>query len=297
MEERIGFIGLGNMGEPMAKNIVAHGYALTIFDTDTDRTARIAQEIGATAADSPQALGEASDIVVTMLPTGAIVRKVVLEDGLAEGLAKGSLIIDMSSSVPTITTEIGKALAGRGIGLVDAPVSGAVPRAKAATLAIMAGTDDPALLDRARPVLETMGEKVFATGALGTGHAMKAVNNFTAAAGFAAASEALIIGEGFGLDPRTALDIINVSTGRNFSTEMVMPTNVIEGKFASGFTLALLAKDVGIAAQLSRDLGVDLPLVRQTDMWWDQSLQAADADADHTTAFSYWKKVADTHRG
>ena len=123
MAERIGFIGLGNMGEPMARNIAAKGFELTIYDTDADRTKRIAQDIGAKAAASPEALGKAADIVVTMLPTGAIVRQVVLEQGLADGLATGSLIIDMTSSVPTISIELGKALAEKEIGLIDAPVS------------------------------------------------------------------------------------------------------------------------------------------------------------------------------
>ncbi len=297
MAERIGFIGLGNMGEPMARNIAAKGFELTIYDTDADRTKRIAQDIGAKAAASPEALGKTADIVVTMLPTGAIVRQVVLEQGLSDGLATGSLIIDMTSSVPTISIELGKALAEKEIGLIDAPVSGAVPRAKTGTLAIMAGTDDDALLERARPVLGAMGENIFATGALGTGHAMKALNNYTAAAGFAAASEALILGERFGLDPQTAIDIMNVSTGRNFSTEMTIPQQVIGGEFASGFALALLAKDVSIAAQLARDLGVDLPLVAQTDRWWDAALKGAKGGADHTTAYTHWKTKADAQKG
>ena len=277
MTDRIGFIGLGNMGAPMARNIAAKGFALTVYDVDPQVAAALASEIGATAAADVRALGAASDIVVTMLPTGAIVRDVVLQDGLADALSPGGLVVDMSSSVPTITRELGKELAERGHGLVDAPVSGAVPRARTGTLAIMAGCNDPALLERARPVLEAMGKQIFSTGGLGTGHAMKALNNYLAAAGFAAASEALILGERFGLDPRTALEIINVSTGRNFSTENTLPTEVIEARYASGFALALLAKDVGIAAQMSKDLGADLPLVAQTDRWWDAALQAAEA--------------------
>ncbi|WP_417682721.1 NAD(P)-dependent oxidoreductase [Roseibium sp.] len=293
MAERIGFIGLGNMGDPMTRNIVQAGFGLTVYDVDAELTARIAREIGAKAAASPEELGKASDIVITMLPTGAIVHSVVLEQGLAQGLAPGSLIVDMSSSAPTTTVELGRTLAERGIHLIDAPVSGAVPRAKTGTLTIMAGTDDAAQLERACPVLQAMGEKIFPTGPLGTGHAMKALNNFSAAAGFAAASEALILGERFGLDPKTAVEIMNVSTGRNFSTEMTIPGEVLTERFASGFALALLAKDVGIAAQLSHDLGADLPLVAQTDRWWDAALKAADGPADHTTAYRHWKAQAD----
>lgn len=292
MEQRVGFVGLGNMGEPMARNIARKGFTLTIYDADADRAARIAQDIGAKTAENLTVLGEAADIVVTMLPTGEIVRAVALEQGLADGLAAGSLVIDMSSSVPMTTVELGKALAERGIALVDAPVSGGVPRAEAGTLAIMAGASDAGHLERARPVLETMGDKIFPTGPLGTGHAMKALNNYSAAAGFAAASEALILGERFGLDPKTAVEIMNVSTGRNFSTEMTIPSEVIAGRFSSGFALALLAKDVGIAAQLAQELGADLPLVAQTDHWWNAALQASAGGADHTTAYSHWKTRA-----
>lgn len=296
MAQRVGFIGLGNMGEPMTHNLARKGFALTIYDADAARAARIAKDIGAKAAENARALGEASDIVVTMLPTGAIVRAVALEQGLADGLAAGSLIIDMSSSVPTTTVELGSALAARGIALVDAPVSGGVPRAQAGTLAIMAGASDAGHLERARPVLQAMGDKIFPTGPLGTGHAMKALNNYSAAAGFAAASEALILGERFGLDPKTAIEIMNVSTGRNFSTEMTIPSEVVAGRFSSGFALALLAKDVGIAAELAEELGADLPLVAQTDYWWKAALQASEGGADHTTAYNHWKNRASAQK-
>lgn len=292
MAVRIGFIGLGNMGRPMAGHIAAKGFALTVYDADPALTAEIAAEIGASPAASPADLGRASDIVVTMLPTGAIVRQVVLQEGLADALAPGSLIIDMTSSVPGISQDIGAALAGKQIGFVDAPVSGAVPRAKDGSLTIMAGADDPELLRRATPVLECMGQKIFATGRLGTGHAMKALNNYMAAAGFAAGSEALILGEKYGLDPKTAIDIVNVSTGRNFSSEATIPSEVIGGRFASGFQLALLTKDVGIAAQMSSDLGADLPLVAETYRWWKAALEAGQGSDDHTTAFRHWKTQA-----
>ncbi|MEW5420875.1 NAD(P)-dependent oxidoreductase [Amorphus sp. 3PC139-8] len=294
MVDRIGFVGLGHMGNPMSAHIAASGAPLTVYDIDPALTRAHAAEIGATPAADLAELGRNSDVVVTMLPTGQVVRQAVLEQGLADTLAKGSLIIDMSSSVPTGSVTLHDELEKRGIGFIDAPVSGAVPRAKTATLAIMVGASDEAQFARAEPILKLMGDRIFRTGGVGTGHAMKALNNYVAAAGFAAASEALILGEKFGLNPETALDIINVSTGRNFSTEATLKTEVLTRAFKSGFGLALLTKDVKIAADLSESLDAGLPLVAETSAWWDRALAELGAEKDHTEAFTVWEATART---
>ncbi|MAS04004.1 MAG: 2-hydroxy-3-oxopropionate reductase [Ahrensia sp.] len=292
MAERIGFVGIGHMGAPMTANIAAKGLPLTIYDVDVDRAKAHAEKIGAKAASSLAELGEASDIVVCMLPTGAIVRQ-VMEAGLADALAPGSMVVDMSSSVPTGSRDLHAWLAEKDIRFVDAPVSGAVPRATTGTLAIMVGAENDAEFERAEPVLLCMGDRIFRTGGIGTGHAMKALNNYTAAAGFAAASEALILGKKFGLDPETALEIMNVSTGRNFSTESTIGQNVLTGAFKSGFGLALLTKDVKIAAELSKELDANLPLVAQTIAWWERALDELGGEKDHTQAYTVWAKVAE----
>ncbi len=201
-QPRIGFIGIGNMGWPMAGHIQTAGYSLTVFDTDQARVAKFINDHKCQSATTPAALGKQSDIVITMLPDGKVVRGVLFEDGLADALTTGSIIIDMSSSDPVGTQEIGKLLSARGIAMIDAPVSGGVPRAITGKLSIMIGHDDAAALARAMPLLKTMGERLFETGPLGSGHAMKALNNFCGAAGYAAAAEALIIGRRFG--PRSA---------------------------------------------------------------------------------------------
>jgi 3-hydroxyisobutyrate dehydrogenase len=295
MMERIGFVGIGNMGAPMSANIARAGFPLTLFDAHRETAARHAKEIGATAAAALGELGAASDIVITMLPTGKIVRELMLEagsGGLAAMLKAGAMLIDMSSSDPLGSRELGPLLAARGIGFVDAPVSGAVPRARNATLTIMLGGDDATARERAKPVLLTMGNRIFETGSLGTGHAMKALNNYVAAAGFAAAAEAIIVARRFGLDPAVVVDVMNVSTGRNFSTENIFKSQVLSGDFASGFALALLAKDVGIAAGLAGVFGKDLPLVQQTSRWWTKASEEADAGADHTAAFKAWDRMS-----
>ena len=291
-KERVGFVGIGNMGAPMAANIAKAGFELTVFDADPTVAKCCAQDIGCNAATSPEELAAASDVIVCMLPTGHIVRQVMLDpagSGLADHLKSRSLLIDMSSSDPLGTSDLGPILAEKGIQFVDAPVSGAVPRAIAATLAIMIGGDDASAIARAKPVLSAMGDRLFETGPLGSGHAMKALNNYVAAAGFAAASEALIIGERFGLDPSVALDILNVSTGRNFSTELTIKSQVLTGEFASGFALALLSKDVKIAADLAQSLEMPMPLVAETSRWWLNARDDIGGDKDHTQAFAAWK--------
>ena len=285
----VGFVGLGNMGWPMARNLARAGYRLTVRDADGARQLRFAAEHAARAADAPAAFREV-DAVVTMLPTGHIVREVMLEWGLAGALARGAIVIDMSSSAPTGTRELGRTLAANGVALVDAPVSGGVPKADAGTLAIMIGSDDKAALERAWPLLDAMGKKLFLTGPLGSGHAMKALNNYVAAAGFTAAAEALIVGCKFGLDPAVMVEILNASTGRNFSTEYTMKEHVLPRQFATGFALGLLAKDVGIAADLVDAIGADAPVCRLLRELWADASTAMGGGVDHSVALRHWEQ-------
>ncbi len=294
---RIGFVGIGNMGWPMAANLARAGFPLAVFDADRARAPRFASEFGATAASSLAELGRAADIVVTMLPTGAIVRAALLENengALAASLAKGTVVIDMSSSEPVGTQQLGAVLAKRGIALIDAPVSGGVPRAEAGTLTLMIGGDDEAAIARATPALEAMGKQLFRTGPLGSGHAMKALNNYVAAAAFIASTEALRVGRRFGLTPETMMDIMNVSTGRNFNSEMTMKQHVISGKYATGFQLGLMAKDVKIAADLAEAIAIDAPLARLARAMWGEAREGVGERADFTAAIKHWQR-RDTH--
>jgi 3-hydroxyisobutyrate dehydrogenase len=294
---RIGFVGIGNMGWPMAANVARAGFPLTVFDADRARAPRFAAEFGAKAAPSLAELGRAADIVVTMLPTGAIVRAALLEDengALASALATGAIVIDMSSSEPVGTQQLGAVLAKRGVTLIDAPVSGGVPRAEAGTLTLMIGGEDEAAIARSLPVLEAMGKQLFRTGPLGSGHAMKALNNYVAAAAFIASTEALRVGRRFGLSPETMMDIMNVSTGRNFNSEMTMKQHVISGKYATGFQLGLMAKDVKIAADLAEAIAIDAPLARLARAMWSEAREGEGERADFTAAIKYWQR-RDTH--
>ena len=221
-ELTVGFVGLGNMGWPMAANLHAAGFSLVVRDADAARQARFAAEHpDALTADSPAAFAVA-DLVVTMLPNGGVVRDALLGWGIATVLAPGALVVEMSSSDPSDTLRLAADLAPDGIRVVDAPVSGGVPRAVTGELSLMVGGAD-ADVDRAQPVLRVLGDpaRQFRTGELGTGHAMKALNNVIGAATYCATAEALVIGQRFGLDPQTMIAIINASTGRSFVSELV----------------------------------------------------------------------------
>ena len=278
----IAFIGLGHMGRPMAARLAAAGYALRVYD----KAAR-ARLAGAIVCGSPAEAASGAQVLVTMLPDGKAVRAALLgRNGAAAALQRGCAVIDMSSSDPVATRKLGAELASRGIDLLDAPVSGRVDGARAGTLTIMAG-GKAAKLRKVRPVLDVLGKKIFHAGPLGAGHAVKALNNYIAAAGTIAAFEAVIVGRAFGLDPALMTEIFNASAGRNSTTENKVKQHVLSGAFASGFALALMAKDVGIAADLARSLGVNVPLTRKTRDLWRAAGKRLSSGADHTEIYRY----------
>lgn len=290
---RVGFVGIGAMGWPMAANIAKTGVDLMVFDLDEARLARFAAEFGARAAASIGELGSC-DIVVTMLPTGAHVKAVLLErdGGAFVAASKPELIVvDMSSSEPAGTRALGDSLAQHDIILLDAPVSGAVPRAQAGTLAIMIGGQNEPAIAKIEPVMLAMGNKLFRTGPLGSGHAMKALNNFLAASGLAAASEALMIARRFGLDGGTMIDIMNVSTGKNFATEALVKQHMLSGSYSSGFSLGLLAKDVAIAARLADDLGIEAPVAELLARRFAEARDAIGGDRDNSAYVTAWDET------
>lgn len=287
----IAMVGLGQMGLPMARRLIETGFK--VRGADPAEAARATfnvtgGEAFARAADAAAGAGA----VVTMLPNGKVVRDVMLgSNGIACSLPKGTLVIDMSSSAPTDTVGLAADLAPMGLALVDAPVSGGVKRALDGTLAIMAGGPQ-AEVERARPILSAMGKSIFATGPVGSGHAMKALNNYVSAAGLIAACEALLVGSRFGLKPETIVDVLNASTGRNNSTEVKMKPFVISQAFNSGFSLALMAKDLRIAADLAQHLGLGVPQIGTVADLWEKAKGSLKPDADHTEIYRFLADIA-----
>jgi 3-hydroxyisobutyrate dehydrogenase len=288
----VGFIGIGNMGTPMAANVKRGGFEVIAFDLDSKRAETFAKEHGAKSTASLAELGKAVDAVVTMLPTGKEVREALFSmqgGALAANMRPGAVVIDMSSADPVGTRALGTELSANKLVLVDAPVSGGVLRAKDGSLAIMIG-GDAAAIARVKPVLACMGSKLFEVGSLGCGHAMKCLNNFLAATSFAAVAEAVTVGRKFGLDPQVMADIVNVSTGKSFASENLIKQHVLSGAFGTGFALGLLAKDVKIAADLADQIGVDAPVGRLVCDMWADARDALGGEQDHTRAATHWEK-------
>jgi 3-hydroxyisobutyrate dehydrogenase len=284
--ETVAFIGLGQMGRPMSGHLAKAGYRIRAFDASHETLSAVAAEIGATACASAAEAAQGAEVLITMLPDGKIVRSVLLDAGVAAALSKGTTVIDMSSSDPVGTRELGKALGALGLILIDAPVSGGVARAKTAQLSIMAG-GDAAAIERLRVLLETMGNRIFLTGPLGSGHAMKALNNYVSAAGLAAVCEALVVGRAFGLDPAAMNEVLNASTGKNNATEVKVKQFLLSGAFNSGFSAGLMAKDLATAADLADAMGVEAPFAHDCVAVWQKMVAALGAGADHTEYFRF----------
>ena len=236
---------------------------------------------------SAREAAEGADVLIAMVPDGEAVRDAVLD--ALPALKPGAVVIDMSSSDPAGTLALGRALSKNRIAMVDAPVSGARFKAKDGTLAIMVGGDKPAV-KKVMPILRRLGTQIFHVGPLGAGHAVKALNNYLGAAGTLAGFEALLIAQTFGLNPKPMLEAINASTGRNSTTVRKIPQDILTGAYASGFKLALMTKDVGIAADLARGLRLNVPFLKETLRHWKAAQRQLRRDADHTEIYKYQKK-------
>lgn len=299
----VGFVGVGSMGGPMAARIAQAGYPLTVLDASAARTREVAQETGATAAETGAALARASDVVVTMLPTSHVVEEVLDgPDGVLADMRTGTVLIEMSSGVPTLTRILAERVRDHGGVLVDAPVSGGVPRALTGELTIMVG-GDKAAIDRVEPVLSTMGERILRTGPVGSAHAMKALNNLVSAGGFLIGVEALLIGKAFGLEPDTMVDVLNASTGVNNSTQKKFKQFVLSRRFDSGFGLGLMVKDVSIALDLARETGTATPFSAHCRELWAAAASMLGPGHDHTAMaklsemLAGWELATDSNAG
>jgi 3-hydroxyisobutyrate dehydrogenase len=277
--DTIGFIGLGRMGLPMSSLLAGAGYRVRGFDVLAEARETAAAG-GVQAVGSPAEAASGAGTVILMLPSSDIVGGVVA-DGLLDAMTPGSLLVDMSSSDATRTMELAEDVRGRGVRFVDAPVSGGVAGARAGTLTIMAG-GEAADVEDCRQMLETLGREVRHVGAAGAGHALKALNNLLSATSLLASCEALVAAQRFGLDPELVLEVVNQSSGRSWSTQHKLPAFVLPETFDSGFALALMVKDMQIAAGVARSVGAPAALGEAAIALWLQAAEALPPDADHT---------------
>ncbi|MEO8669551.1 MAG: NAD(P)-dependent oxidoreductase, partial [Bauldia sp.] len=255
--EMLGFVGVGRMGGPMASRLLDAGYRLCVYDLSEAATAPLVAR-GAELAASPAEVASAADIVLVSLPTPDIVRQVVLggNGGIING-SKVRLLIDLSTTGPSVATEVAAQLAERRIGWVDAPVSGGVTGAKAGTLAVMVSCPKPALVE-IEPVLKVFGRLFYTGEKPGLAQTAKLANNLLAATAIVATSEAMAMGVKAGLDAKVLIDIINASSGRNSATQDKFPRAVLPGTFDFGFTTALSYKDVRLCIEEAEAMGIPM---------------------------------------
>ena len=286
---RVAFVGLGNMGDPIAANLVRAGFDVVGVDAVPGRAAEWATRTGGTHANSAAEAARGADAVVTILPTSEHVAAVVAD--VAPFLDAGAVVVDMTSGVPAVTRGLAGDLAARGVALVDVAVSGGVSRAVDATIALMAGGDDDAL-DRVQPLLDAVGRATFRCGGVGTGQAMKSLNNLVSAGGLLVAVEALLVGATAGLDPATMVDVLNESTGMNNATKVKLKQFVLSRSYGSGFGLDLMVKDLGIALGLADAGELEVPLSQALVSLWRDASERLGPGRDHTEIARYSEQVA-----
>ncbi len=287
----VAFLGLGAIGTPMAKHLARADLGLRVWNRTAARAATFAAEHKVTHAATPAAAARGADVVITCFPVSSDVES-LLEgaEGLLAGLAKGATLVDCTSGDPATSKRIATRLAERGIGYLDAPVSGGVLGAEAGTLTVMVG-GEAALLERVRPVLEVFGKKIVHCGAIGAGDAVKAVNNALLALHLWSLAEGLATLRKAGVDPAVALDVINTSSGRSNASMNLFPERVLTRAFPRTFRLALLDKDVGIAAQVAREQGVPAPTLQLTADLFRAAHIALGEEADHVEVVKWVEQL------
>jgi 3-hydroxyisobutyrate dehydrogenase-like beta-hydroxyacid dehydrogenase len=286
MKRRVGFVGIGKIGEPVCRHLLGGGYELYVHDADPEALARLGDTRAKTAA-SPEALAAETDVILLSLPNSDVVEEVIFgEAGLLGGLFTGKTLIDTSSSRPSSTRTIAERLAQSGVDMLDAPVSGGVLRAREGILSVMVGGKRETY-ERYLPVLQAFGENIFYVGENGTGHLVKSLNNLLSATTLASAAEATLLAERAGVPPDLFVEVVNASNGRSYSTEVKFPHYILDRSFDDGFALGLMVKDLKIALQTAAELDFPMPVGSTLTQLW-QAADAAGKGADgHTAIFAF----------
>jgi 3-hydroxyisobutyrate dehydrogenase len=285
-EQRVGFIGIGVMGGPMCLNLLKSGFPLAVYARRPESATEVVAA-GGKRLDSPRAVAEASDVVITMVTNSPDVEQVVLgADGVLEGAHAGLTIVDMSTIAPAVARSVAEAAAAKGVDMLDAPVSGGSQGAVAGSLTIMAG-GDAAVFERVRPVFEAMGKKenIFHVGPSGAGQVVKLVNQHLCGVIAAADAEALILGVSAGADVATMAKIIGASSGGNWQLANPVALRAFTGTFEPGFFTDLLVKDLGLVLDLAKERGIAAPLAEKSIELYARAQAAGYGRRDYTSVF------------
>jgi 2-hydroxy-3-oxopropionate reductase len=294
MVERVGFIGLGIMGGPMARNLMEAGYELTVHNRSPEKAEELG-EAGATVAETPGEAAENSDVVITMLPDSPQVREVVAgEDGVLEGISQGSLVVDMSTISPVVTEELAEAVKQKGASMLDAPVSGGDVGAIEGTLSIMVGAEE-ADFERAKPLFEAMGTTITHVGPVGAGQVTKAANQIVVALTIEAVSEALVLGSRGGVSPEKILEVLSGGLAGNKVME-VKREKFLSHKFEPGGKVQFHHKDLGIALAAGREYGVVLPVTAVVYRMFESLMARGRGGWDHSALLTFIEDLSE-HEG
>ena len=291
MAEKIGFIGLGIMGRPMAKNLMEAGYELVLQNRSTEKAEELAKEGNATPAGSPQEVAEACDVVITMLPDSPDVEAVVAgEGGVLEGIREGALLVDMSTISPVVTEELAAKVREKGASMLDAPVSGGDVGAIEGALSIMVGGSEEDF-ERARPLFDVMGKVATHVGPIGAGQVVKACNQIVVALTIEAVSEALVLGSKGGVAPEKLVEALSGGLAGSAVME-AKKEKFFSHDFEPGFRIELHHKDLGIALAAGREYGVALPVTAIVDQMLEASKAKGRGDRDHSALLTLLEEAA-----
>jgi 3-hydroxyisobutyrate dehydrogenase-like beta-hydroxyacid dehydrogenase len=290
MAPSVGFIGTGNMGNPMAGNVLKAGFPLTVFDRHAPAVENLLQA-GAKKGASAQDVVEQCEVVMTCLPASPDVEAAYLDaGGLIERARPGTVLIDLSSVLPSTPRKLEPAAARRGVHYLEAPVSGGVAGARAATLAVMVG-GDPAVLERVEPVLKAIGPNIFHVGPVGAGNTVKAINNMMASVNSLAMMEGLAVGLKAGLDPMTIYNVVKASSGGSKALER-LATAIVPRKFEPGFKVRLMSKDLDTFTTIAKELHVPVSFANTAQSYQQAAMAAGLADMDTSVVMTVIEKLA-----
>ena len=290
MAEKIGFIGLGIMGKPMARNLLKAGYELTVYDIVGDAVEEVVGD-GATGASSCAEVAAATDTIITMLPDSADSERAILgAGGVLEGAKTGSLVIDMSSIAPSVSQRIAAECATKGVDMLDAPVSGGEPGAVAGTLAIMVGGKQE-LFDESTDLLKVMGANVVRTGDIGAGGVTKLANQIIVAANIEALAEALVLAQKAGVDPENVLNAIRGGLAGSAVLEAKGPM-MLNRNFRAGFRVRLHQKDLRNVLQTAQELNIPLPVTSLLQQMLGALMNEGEAESDHSVILKFVENLS-----